>query len=185
MQKTALLVIDMQNAYFNNNALADKKDSLIKNVNELIKYFQDTKLPIILVRTEHGRNKSTWTLNMLNDGNGYLFNDDSDVDFLEDLDQENTTQLIKTRDSAFYGTDLANRLHTLSVEQLVLAGVSTHSCILFSAADAYAANFRAILAVDAIASHDPNYHQTTLQMLAQEYRQKLLTNPEILSIIKK
>ena len=48
-----------------------------------------------------------------------------------------------------------------------------------SAADAYARNIHVILAEDAIASHDMAYHQSTLAMLQQEYRQQCLGVDEI------
>lgn len=178
---TALLVIDMQNAYFNNGALAKESRRLISACNALIDAALGQDVPVILVRTEHIRDRSTWTLNMLDDGKGYLYEGADDSKFVSGLHTERTSELIKTRDSAFYGTDLNGRLHTLGIQNLIIAGVSTHSCILFTAADAYAANFRVTLAIDAIASHDPDYHDAVLAMLKQEYRQKLLSNDQILT----
>lgn len=178
--KTALIIIDMQNAYFNNGALAERKEKLTAACNELIGHFVSKNMPVITVRTEHQRDKSTWTLNMLEDGQGYLFENDDDAACVTGLQTSGTGRLVKTRDSAFYGTDLVERLHTLEVRQLVLAGVSTHSCVLYTAADAYAANIPVVLATDAIASHDPSRHDSTLDMLEQEYRQRLLTNAKII-----
>lgn len=152
--------------------------------NTLIEACVNHDIPVILVRTEHKADKSTWTLNMLDRSSGYLFEGESDSDFVEGLLTHGATTLAKTRDSAFHGTDLSDRLHTLGVKQLILTGVSTHSCILYTAADAYASSFRVILATDAIASHDPKYHEQILAILTQEYKQEQLSNSEILKLIE-
>lgn len=183
MQKSALLIIDMQQAYFNNGALERSKDALIESCNALIRGFVAAEQPVIIVRTEHEKDQSTWTLNMLDDEKGYLLKGDADTALVPGLTVDNTTELIKTRDSAFFKTDLSTRLHTLGVEHLYIAGVSTHSCVLLTAADAYANNFKVALITDAIASHDPSYHDSTLAMLSQEYRQLQITTAAALKNI--
>ena len=181
MGTTALLVIDMQNAYFNNSALERERENLIATCNELLAHAQKLNWPIYVIRTIHDRDKSTWTLNMLDDGSGYLFEDSSDSALVEGLLTERTVQMTKTRDSAFFDTDLLTHLHAHGVENVVICGVSTHSCVMLTAADAYAANLRVTLAQDAIYSHDPAYHDSTFTMLHQEYRQKILSNKDIIA----
>ena len=184
MSKIALLVIDMQNAYFNNEALQSHRSEVIGACNELILHAKQSLWPTYMIRTVHTRDKSTWTLNMLDDGSGYLYKDDSDADIVDGLITDQTIEVRKTRDSAFYDTNLLALLQTKGVETLVLCGVSTHSCVMLTAADAYAANLRVVLACDAICSHDPTYHKSTLEMLQQEYRQRLLPNADILRNMK-
>lgn len=181
MGTTTLLVIDMQNAYFNNSALEREQEKLIKMCNELLAHAQKSNWPIYVIRTVHNRDKSTWTLNMLDDGSGYLHEDSTDSALVDGLRMEHAVQMTKTRDSAFFDTDLLTHLHAHGVESVVICGVSTHSCVMLTAADAYAANLRVTLAQDAIYSHDPTYHDSTFTMLHQEYRQKILTNKAIIT----
>ena len=181
MKNTALVIIDMQNAYFNNDALAKQKSELMERINELIDTATKQSVPVFNVVTEHERDRSTWTLNMLDDGAGYLCRDDADSETVAGLDVGNARTIIKTRDSAFFGTDFADQLAKNDIDSLVICGVSTHGCIMQTAADAYAHNLRVILAREAIATHDPTYHETTLALLVQEYRQELLSNNEILN----
>lgn len=180
MAKTALLVIDMQNAYFNNSALEEHRSQLIYYCNKLITHAQQHSWPTFMVRTVHAKDTSTWTLNMLDDARGYLYDGDEDAQLVRGLKVNGTIKLPKTRDSAFYDTTLLTQLREREIERLVLCGVSTHSCIMLTAADAYAANLRVTLASDAIYSHDPRYHESTLEMLQQEYRQGLLTHDAII-----
>lgn len=183
MPKYALLVIDMQTAYFNNDALERRRSPLVKACNELITQAAKQNLPVINIVTQHVRDKTTWTLNMLDDGEGYLFEGDQETAAVDGLELTGATTIVKTRDSAFYGTELNSLLHEEGVEAVILAGVSTHSCIMQTAADAYAHNLRVILARDAIASHDPAFEGMTYKLLAQEYRQPAFPNDKLIHMM--
>ena len=63
--------------------------------------------------------------------------------------------MIKTRDSAFFRTELEDLLASRGIESIALAGVSTESCIATTAADAYARDLRVVLVDEAVASVDP------------------------------
>lgn len=177
---TALLIIDMQRVYFESPALRERRASLVAACNQLIEDFKGRQNYLLNIQTSHERDRSTWTLSMLDDDQGYLFAGDEQVQPLEGLATDDLPVLTKTRDSAFFATDLAERLHALGIEQVILAGVSTHTCIAQTAADAYAHNFRVTLARDAIATHVPPHHEPTLELLGSEYRQAALGNQEIL-----
>ena len=173
----------MQKAYFNNAELENRKEQLLAQTNHVIESARMAEIPIMNVTTVHQPDRSTWTLNMLADDEGYLFEGEADAELVDRLNMEAVTSLTKTRDSAFFETILASRLRGLGVTHLILAGISTHGCILQTAADAYGHNFQVILAADAIATHDPRFHNTTLSLLEQEYRQRALTNGQIRELL--
>jgi nicotinamidase-related amidase len=150
MKNCALLIVDLQNAYFNNGQLAEQKQKLVEKCNELIDLCHANNMPVFNVRTEHARARATWTLNMLDDKQGYLFTGDKDAANISDVGLDRTVEVIKTRDSAFWDTTLEHQLRTLGISRLIIAGVSTHTCVAQTAADAYAANFRVLLAEDVI-----------------------------------
>lgn len=110
---------------------------------------------------------------MLADDEGFAFAGDPAAQYLPKLVIEGTIELIKTRDSAFLHTELEERLIAWNVRRMVLAGVSTHTCIAATAADAYALNIDVLLVDDATASHLPYTHRPVLDMLQNEYRQKV------------
>lgn len=180
MTRYALLIIDMQQAYFRNDALAERRDELVRKANQLIDGAVQADVPVYNVTTVHKKDRSTWTLNMLEDSEGYLFEDSADIELVDGLRHDQAVSILKTRDSAFFGTDLAVRLRGHGVDTVILLGVSTHGCILQTASDAYAENFKVLLAQEAIASHDMDYHDATLRLLEQEYRQEVLMTAEIL-----
>ena len=181
---TALLVIDMQNGFFEDPALAAQRENLVRSCNELVRSALFLGEPVYNIRTVHQRSKSTWTLNMLDDDQGFLLEGSEQAKNLDDLEIQEATEVIKLRDSAFWQTDLRERLARDGVESVVIAGVSSHTCIASTAADAYAANLRVWLASDAIASADSDLAATTLELLNKEYRQKLVSTATLLSARK-
>jgi nicotinamidase-related amidase len=178
----AVLVIDMQNAYFEDPGLAVHREKTTAACNALIATAASHGIPVLLVKTEHERDRSTWTLNMLDDQQGFIFRGSPQADFVPGLLISGLPQLSKTRDSSFIGTDLLWRLRNWQVETLVLAGVSAHNCIAQTAADAFAHNFRVAHAVDAIAGNEPGLQAATQELLAREYRQKMLDHVEITAL---
>ena len=179
----AVLIIDMQNAYFEDPALAPHRERTVAACNALITAATAQGLPVLLVKTEHERDRSTWTLNMLDDQQGFIYRGSDQADFVPGLHTSGLPQLTKTRDSGFMGTDLLWRLHNWQVQTLVLAGVSAHNCIAQTAADAFAHNFRVVHAVDAIDGNEPALQAFTQELLAREYRQKMLAHEEVMAFL--
>ena len=169
----AVLIIDMQKGYFENPELADRQEHLVEQCNQLISQAQDAGVPVLMVCTEHQRDKSTWTLNMLDDDQGFAFDDSETGELVTGLSDHGLPRLPKTRDSAFMGTDLLMRLRNWGTGTLVLAGVASHNCIAQTGADAFAHNFRVVYAKDAMASTNEEYANQMLTILCDEYRQDL------------
>jgi nicotinamidase-related amidase len=92
-------------------------------------------------------------------------------------------QLVKTRDSAFLGTDLLWRLRNWESDTIVLAGVSTHNCVAQTGADAFGHNIRVIYATDATGSEDRESAEALLSILSKEYRQEALSLPQIEALL--
>lgn len=178
--RKALVVIDMQEAFFKDAELTSKRRKLVNKCNKLAHAARQAGAPIFTIRTVHRRDKSTWSLNMLDDDQGLAFEGDDEAQYIAELDREGAVDIIKTRDSAFWQTELLDSLHELHINTVVLCGISTHLCITHSAVDAYSANIRVQLAVDAIATHKPSRHESFLSFLHDEYRIPLLHSSEIL-----
>lgn len=177
----ALLVIDMQNAYFEDPALAAQQKEVVQACNELTEAFTSAGRHALLIRTEHERDKSTWSLNMLDDDQGFIFRGSEQAELVPALKADGLPQLVKTRDSAFVGTDLVSRLRNWDVDEVVLAGVSTHNCVAQTGADAFAQNIRVTYAQDATASENAHAAEAVLGIFATEYRQRIQSNEEILN----
>ena len=173
--RTALLLIDLQEAFFEDPALAAARADVLAAVQALAGGARRAGAPILLITTEHSRDRSTWTLSMLEDDQGYLFHGDPSTAVVHELDTSGMTGVEKTRDSAWFGTDLALRLRNLGVDRVLIAGVSTHACIAQTARDAYAHNVRAAVVEDAVADERTEHMRTVLDLLVGDRQAELVT----------
>jgi len=175
---TALLIVDLQNDYFVDGELARCREDLLEACNVLIDRARSAGAMVIEVQTVHAQDKSTWALNMLDDDQGMALEGTEGAQRLRGL-QEPDRVLLKTRDSAFHGTELFPWLTTGEVDRLVLAGVSTESCIAATATDAYAHDLRVVLVEDATASVESRLHDQTLERLREQYRQDVCSTDDV------
>lgn len=181
LQSPALLLIDMQEGFFETEDLAQHRARLASACNKLAAAARKARLPVIAVRTVHKKDKSTWTLKMLEDDQGYLFEGTGQARILPELDLAGSIELIKRRDSAFWATELLTLLLQHRVASLILAGVSSETCIAATATDAFSANLPVFLARDALASADPDFEDVTLKFLEEHYRQRILSSEQLIA----
>src|SRR4051794_12063187 len=162
----------MQNDYFADDELARCRDDLVAVCNRLVDRARAAGSPVIEVRTVHARDKSTWALNMLEDDQGMALAGSTGAERVAGLEEPDEV-VVKTRDSAFYATDLEEVLARHDVDRLVLTGVSTESCIVATATDAYARNQPVVVVRDGTASVQEELHEQVLDRLQQQYRQEV------------
>lgn len=179
----ALVVIDMQHSYFELPGLAGREHEVLPRVNELIAAAHEAGRTVVLVRTEHTRDRSTWTLNMLDDDQGFAFPGTQQAQFLTNLDTREHIEIVKTRDSSFHGTDLREQMQRRGITHLLLCGISTHSCVNQTASDAFAHDFSVAIATDAVLSENPELSAAMLEFLRTEMRQPLLAQHEALAFL--
>ncbi|GAA3702293.1 cysteine hydrolase [Zhihengliuella alba] len=176
----AVVFIDLQSGYFEDPDLARIREPLVEEANRLAAAARERGFAIYHVITEHARDKSTWTLSMLDDDQGFNFVGTEQAAPLGELDLDDANQLSKIRDSAFFGTSLAQRLRIGGAERIAIAGVSGQNCINRTGSDAFAENFRVAYARDAIGSENPERCREALDMLSKELRQPILGTDELM-----
>lgn len=174
----ALLIIDMQNDFFDDPALERFRPRLTEACNRLSDGARAAGRPVLEIQTVHQHDRSTCALNMREDDQGMALVGSRGVQRVAGLAPGDIV-IEKTRDSAFHRTDLRCRLRDLGVSEVVVAGVSTESCIAMTCAEAYAWDLRATIGRDATASPDPGQHQDVLRRLGSLYRQRSPLSTEI------
>ena len=174
----ALVLVDLQNDFFDAPELARCREDVLAACNALIEKALAAGAPVVETQTVHAADKGTWALNMLEDGEGVAIEATPGAERLEGLGPTDRV-VVKTRDSAFHGTDLAEWLHDHRIDAIVLAGVSTESCIAATAVDAYAHDLKVTLVQDATASVDPGLHVETLDRLRSQYRQSVVSTRDV------
>ena len=81
----------------------------------------------------------------------------------------------KTRYSGFWKTDLDSKLAKLKPEKIVICGVCTDICVMFTAADAMYRGYDIEIPLDCVASFDKDAHQFALKHMQKLFGAKLTT----------
>lgn len=92
---------------------------------------------------------------------------------------ENDYFVLKPKHSGFYNTTLDLLLEHLEAKTLILTGMATEMCVLFTAADAYMRDFRVIVPRDCVASASPALHRSTLAQMRTVLKAELSSSRAI------
>ncbi|HEY0009482.1 MAG TPA: isochorismatase family cysteine hydrolase [Tepidisphaeraceae bacterium] len=75
--------------------------------------------------------------------------------------------ILKPKHSAFFATSLEPLLQSLNVRTLILAGIATNICVLFTAHDAYMREYEIIVLSDCCAAETDHDHDEALIQLVK------------------
>jgi nicotinamidase-related amidase len=176
MADTALLVIDMFNAYRHPDA-----ELLIPNSADIVEPLSD------LI----GRARSSDNVDLIyvNDNYGDFSADYGDIvrsalegerpDLVKPiLPEPGCRFMTKVRHSVFYSTPLDYLLGQLGVNRVILTGQVTEQCILYSALDAYVRHFEVVIPTDVVAHIDDQLCDAALRMIERNMGGALITAAE-------
>ncbi|MGC3001314.1 isochorismatase family protein [Streptomyces sp. G35A] len=88
--------------------------------------------------------------------------------------------LTKWRYSAFFRSDLLERMRAAGRDQLVLCGVYAHVGVLMTAVEAFTHDIETFLVADAVADFSPDHHRVALEYAAQRCA-VVVTTKEVLA----
>lgn len=165
-QHAALLIVDLQNDFCPNGALAvPNGDRVVEPINRAVALFLAAGLPIIASRDWHPATTrhfrpfgGSWPVHCVQDTNGAAFHPGLHL-------PQSVLILSKGIDpkldgySAFEGTDAVGRplgtiLTSLGVRHLYLAGLATDYCVLFTGIEALRNGYQVTVLSDAVAGVD-------------------------------
>lgn len=116
-------------------------------------------VPVIYVNDNFGRWRSDFNAQVqhcLNDG----VRGESIARLLQP--QQDDYFVLKPRHSGFFSTALDLLLKYLGVHTLMLTGIATENCVLFTANDAYLRDYRLVIPPDCSASQNEEVHRQAL-----------------------
>ena len=171
---TAMIVVDMQNAYLDDEGSMNKSGMDITElkktvlpVSSLITACRSADVPIIFTRYVLRADYKDAGLRSVRGPRFKEINSlvmgtwDSELDPRMDQRLEDYV-LDKTRYSSFYNTSLEVILRGLGVDTLIVCGVTTEICVESTIRDAYFRDFKIIVPKDAVAAMDIDRHKGTL-----------------------
>lgn len=87
---------------------------------------------------------------------------------IEELEPaEGEPVIAKRRFSGFYGTDLDLTLREKGVTEVVVTGVLTNICVMYTATDAYQRGYDVTVVSNCVAAVDPEMHRFALRQLKE------------------
>ena len=150
----ALLIVDMQDFFFQKPERRIGLDAVLANINRLITHFDRRGYPVVHVCSAYRADRSDWDLKMHAGGEPELIDGTAEAELLPQIGVSPHHHFVtKTRYSSFFRTDLAPRLNNLGVRRVLVTGAYTHYCVNATVFDAYANDFVPGLISDAVISH--------------------------------
>lgn len=175
---TALVVIDMQNAFLDDRGSMIRRNFDTKRLRaavepcaRLISLARASQVPIIqtryVYRTDY-RDAGVRVREMLPNTieTGSLAAGSWDVEIVDTLaPSEGDIVIDKNRPSAFIGTSLDVLLRSMEIRSLVICGITTNICVESTARDASQFDYRTFVISDATAEMEQSRHDHALNTL--------------------
>jgi len=194
--KTALVAIDMQNAFLEPNGPIPVRSALeiVEPINHAARGCRELGVPVIWIRSHHPANGGDWrhffdhfvrpdrreaaAAHLSADAHGSQFYSEMDV-------QDSDYIVIKNRYSCFVpgSSSLERLLRSLGRDTIVLCGTKTNICVESTARDGMMIDFRVVVLQDATSTLSDEEHQASLNVLIQEFAD-ILTVDEVLGELR-
>lgn len=161
---TALLIIDMVNCFDFPGAekLKPNAERATDGIATLLAEAREKNFPIIYVNDNFGEWHSERSKLI------EAAEDQADSPTISSIrPHDGDYFIIKPHFSGFYATNLPVLLPKLGVTKLVLTGVATDICVLFTAADAHMRDYGLWIPEDAVAAEDPAREQWALDIMRE------------------
>ena len=195
-RKTALVAIDMQNAFLEPNGPIPVRSALeiVQPINRAARGCRELGVPVIWIRSHHPANGGDWrhffdhfvrpdrreaaAAHLSADAHGSQFYSEMDV-------QDSDYIVIKNRYSCFVpgSSSLERLLRSMGRDTIVLCGTKTNICVESTARDGMMIDFRVVVLQDATSTLSDEEHQASLNVLIQEFAD-ILTVDEVLGELR-
>jgi ureidoacrylate peracid hydrolase len=195
-RKTALVAIDMQNAFLEPNGPIPVRSALeiVEPINRAAQGCRELGVPVIWIRSHHPANGGDWrhffdhfvrpdrreaaAAHLSADAHGSQFYSEMDV-------QDSDYIVIKNRYSCFVpgSSSLERLLRSMGRDTIVLCGTKTNICVESTARDGMMIDFRVVVLQDATSTLSDEEHQASLNVLIQEFAD-ILTVDEVLGELR-
>jgi nicotinamidase-related amidase len=147
-----------------------------ENIRELKKRAKDHCVPVIYVNDNYGH----WEEDFRSFAERIVSGSDRGRRITELLaPEENDLYILKPQRSGFYETPLSVLLQSLKVSNLIICGVTTDMCVLFTAHDAYMRGFQVYVPADCSAAAEVKYHIDALELLERVADARIGSSREI------
>lgn len=163
-EKVALLLIDVQNAFFHPDGenYYPESAAVVPHLQRLLRRARDAGHLVVHVAEQHRAGVDDFEQLKLPE---HCIADSWDARFFEGFGPADDSEflLAKRRVSAFFATDLDLLLREKGVGRLVVAGVKANVCVRATVQDAFSLGYRCTVPRDAVNSNRPQLADAALE----------------------
>ncbi len=162
--ETALLLIDLVTDFNfkDGETLWENSRPIVGPIAELKSRAKSAGLPVIFVNDNFGN----WKEDFNRQVSRVMGSSDDCRELIETIrPEEDDLYVLKPQRSGFYETPLEVLLSSMNVKKLILAGVTTDICVLFTAHDAYMRGFEVSVPADCTAAVAGDHNTEALQLI--------------------
>ena len=187
-RRTALLVIDMQNAFVAEGAPFETPGAreMIPRLERLISFAREHRLPIVWTQSDHRPPFGGLMLEKFPaiGQQRVLWQGETSFEMyprmLQPHEGPREYRLVKHKYDAFFETNLEAILRYHNVDTLIITGTATNVCCESTARSAFMRDYKVIFLNDANATFDPAMHEATLNNIGLFFG-RVLTTDELLA----
>jgi ureidoacrylate peracid hydrolase len=194
LKRTALLVIDMQNAFVAPGAPIEvpAARAIVAPINRLTAALRKRGVPVIWVLHENQAGGRDWAgffdafvaPGRRADATAALARGAELQKLYPELETApGDMSVAKNRYSAFIKNDFENRLRERGIDTLLIAGTKTNVCVECTARDAMMLDYKVVLISDCTAALSDDEHRATLENVIQQFGD-VLTASEALALLE-
>jgi len=174
-EKTALIVVDVQNDFCHPEGACAKRGNdvsavrgMVAQLQRLIQGAREYQVPIIFIQTFHEKatDSAAWASRSGGSSGNVCRVGTWGAEFYEVEPQPGDIIVNKHRYSAFINTRLDSVLRTLKAENLIMTGISTNVCVESTARHGYMLDYNIVMVDDACAAFSRKAHEMTLENIA-------------------
>ncbi|HEY1723894.1 MAG TPA: isochorismatase family protein [Steroidobacteraceae bacterium] len=184
LRKTALLVVDMQNAFCHKEGTlgisgvdTDHLSSVVTPLRNLIRRCQAVNMPVLWTVQEHfpidhrrGRKRLPTHTSRRKRTSALVGTWDAElIDELKEFSNNPTFVIRKHRYGAFHETRLHIVLEMLGVDALLVAGLTTNACVETTIREAYLRDYDVVGVTDCIAGVNPLWESAAVEVWHQYF----------------
>lgn len=181
-KKTALLVIDMLNDFVmeNGSLVVPVAESLVPIQKQLLEVSRGVGVSVVFLTDSHRPDDdefTKWPAHAVAGTWGARI-----IDSLAPI--EGDSVITKRRYSGFYGSDLDLTLREKAIDNVIIVGVLTDICVMYTSADASARGYKVLVVSDATGSTVRDNHLFALAHMKDVHGAQVLKASEVIRLLQ-
>ena len=200
--RPALLIIDMQHDFLDSDSLlcAPGGMDMVPTVARVIEAARAADVPVIFTQEAHRQGEDRVDSGRELDpgtGSGYpgggpdspvplhCVEGTRGIEIVDELaPQPEDLRLMKRRYSCFLGTELDILLNLLNVETLLVTGVDSNVCVLWTVGDGFQKDYHVRVIEDCVAGSNPEEHEAALLIMRTLTTGRAIRSDEVLAALE-